>query len=190
MSEGHVTLLLTSRLWFPVAFKMSPLGIRASRGICLILHSPARIPRTSSCSHSGPLSILQPCTLSHRHALLILLLHLCVTTCSSSVECVGSEGPGFPGAGRVVPSSAPRGALCEDLDTRHAALCCLFLCPSPSVACEPLGGRNLVLLISDPQRLAQCLAQSSPSVTARGVHGEGSLQEFRGGGQCGGPPSA
>lgn len=175
MSEGHGPLLLKSLLWFSVAFKMSRLGIRASHGICLTFHSPARIPRTSSRSHAGPLAILQPCILSHHRALLVPLpMHLCVTTCSSGVECLWARGAqAFPGQDVFSLLCSPV-ALCAKTCT-HTTLFrdCLFLCPSPSVACELLGGRTHVLLISDPPRLAQCLAQSTSPMIACGVHEEG-----------------
>lgn len=193
MSEGHVPLLLKSLLWFSVAFKMSRLGIRASHGICLTFHSPACIPRTSSCSHTGPLTILQPCILSHHHALLILLpLHLCVITCSSSVECLWARrAQAFPGQDVFSSLLCSPVALCAKTCT-HTTLFrdCLFLCPSPSVACELLGGRNHVLLISDPQRLAQCLAQSTSSIIACGVHDEGASAGVLGLGTVWSPQSA
>lgn len=160
MSEGHVTLLLKSLLWFSVTFKMSQLGMRASHGVCLAFHSPVCIPHTSPCSHTGPLAMLQPCIPCHRHALLILLLHLCVITCSSSVECLWARrAQAFPGQDALFPPLLPV-ALCAKT-CPHATLFrdCLFLCPCPSVACELLGGRNHVLLISDPRRLARRLAE-------------------------------
>lgn len=127
-------------------------GLRPLMAACLIFHSPAPIPRTSSCSHTGPLTVLQPLhPLPSRCSAHIVPSPLCVSKRVSSVECLWALRArlfqGRIGCSLLCSHEALWAKTCT-----HATLFCdcLFLCWSPSVACELLGGRNHVLLISVP----------------------------------------
>ncbi|XP_060014770.1 RAS guanyl-releasing protein 2 isoform X6 [Lagenorhynchus albirostris] len=154
-----MSLLLKNLLWLPIVFKMPRLGIKAFHSLrpachsCLIFHSPPPHTRHlmlqlhGSTHHSAapasfPTMALCSCPLASSSVLSKL---------STSVECLWTlSGQNLSFLPLFLHDTSCR-PLPKDLHTCATLFRdCLFLCLSPSVDCELLGGRNRVLLISVP----------------------------------------
>lgn len=110
-----------------------------------------------------------------------------LTRLSTSVMPLPTEGIDATLPGQNLPFFPvfSRDALCRLLP-RALGTCVplfgdgMFLCLSPLVDCELLEGRNRVLLISVPQRLAQRLAQSTLSIRVLSAWLRGCVEELLG----------